>query len=236
MSENHSTSKPALNRYGKARFLQLLVFVLAQGALLFISAGRFDWPGGWAYLGLYAACVTGLGIYMVPRNPEVINERGRMGQNTKGWDRVLVTFFSIVSLSILVIAGLEYRWAGATVPAGLQIFGGVTFLISFGITGWAMAANTYLATTVRIQEERGHQVVTGGPYRFVRHPMYAGSFFFTPGTPLLLGSWWALIPAVLVSVLVIVRTALEDKTLQAELPGYKVYAQRTKYRIFPGVW
>jgi protein-S-isoprenylcysteine O-methyltransferase Ste14 len=99
-----------------------------------------------------------------------------------------------------------------------------------------MATNAFLSTRVRIQEDRGHRVVTTGPYRMVRHPMYAATIIGFAGVSLLLGSWWAFVPGAVCTVLFIIRTALEDRTLQAELPGYKDYAARTRYRLLPGVW
>ncbi len=99
-----------------------------------------------------------------------------------------------------------------------------------------MLVNAFLVTTVRIQEERGHRVVTNGPYRFLRHPTYVGAILFTWGGPLLLGSWWALIPGTIAVIAFVVRTYLEDRTLQAELPGYQEYTQQVRYRLLPGVW
>jgi len=101
---------------------------------------------------------------------------------------------------------------------------------------WAMSANAYLSTMVRIQDDRGHQVVTTGPYRYVRHPMYVGTIFFGLCMPLFLGSWWTFVPCGLIVILFIIRTALEDRTLRDELPGYAEYAERVRYRLLPGVW
>jgi protein-S-isoprenylcysteine O-methyltransferase Ste14 len=104
------------------------------------------------------------------------------------------------------------------------------------VTYWAMAVNPFLSTIVRIQDDRGHFVVTSGPYRYVRHPMYAMILLMWPGIALELGSWWALIPAVVIAIVFVIRTTLEDRTLQAELPGYAAYGQQTRYRLLPGVW
>jgi len=101
---------------------------------------------------------------------------------------------------------------------------------------WAMAANKFFSATVRIQEERGHTVATGGPYRYVRHPGYVGWLMLTLATPVVLGSRWALVPAGITVILTILRTALEDRTLHSELEGYREYAERVRYRLLPGIW
>jgi protein-S-isoprenylcysteine O-methyltransferase Ste14 len=118
----------------------------------------------------------------------------------------------------------------------VEIVGWIGLLLAMGLVAWVAINNAYLSAVVRIQDDRGQQVVTTGPYRYVRHPMYAADLFFFWGIPLLLGSWWALVPSLLIVVVMIIRTALEDKTLQAELPGYKEYAEKVRYRLVPGVW
>jgi len=118
----------------------------------------------------------------------------------------------------------------------LHIGGGIFFALGWALLLWATASNAFFSTTVRIQEERGHTVQTGGPYQFVRHPGYVGGILYQLATPFLLGSWWALIPMILSVPLYIVRTALEDKTLHEELDGYREYAQQTRHRLLPGVW
>jgi protein-S-isoprenylcysteine O-methyltransferase Ste14 len=114
--------------------------------------------------------------------------------------------------------------------------GVIGLVLAMAVTYWAMASNPFLSTIVRIQDDRGHYVVTSGPYRYVRHPMYAAIFLMWPGIALELGSWWALIPAAVIVIVFVIRTALEDRMLQAELPGYVEYAQHTRYRLLPGVW
>ena len=121
-------------------------------------------------------------------------------------------------------------------PWFIQAVALVGLALACGLVFWVTAANTYLSRLVRIQEDRGHQVVTTGPYRFVRHPMYAGLVVLIPCLPLFLGSWWALVPAGLIAILFVIRTALEDRTLRAELPGYAEYAQHVRYRLLPGIW
>ncbi len=140
-------------------------------------------------------------------------------------------------LAVWIVAGLDERfgWSAPFAP-WVQVVALVAVALSYLLGNWAMVANRYFSSVVRIQEDRGHTVVSGGPYRFVRHPAYTGSLFGTLAMAIALGSWWALIPAGVDAVGLIVRTGLEDRTLQAELPGYANYARQTRYRLFPGIW
>ena len=148
----------------------LLVF----GVLLFGLAGRLDWWEAWIFLVIYLAGILTNGLWCIRHNPEMINERGRIGKNAKSWDKVIGIFYMIFLVAIFVIAGLDARFAWSVVPLWAKILGGIGFAFSLAITFWVMTANTFLSTFVRIQDERGHTTVTGGPYRFVRHPMYVG--------------------------------------------------------------
>jgi protein-S-isoprenylcysteine O-methyltransferase Ste14 len=135
------------------------------------------------------------------------------------------------------VAGLDAgRFGWSTMPLAVQVAGYAGFLLAMAVTYWAMAVNPFLATTVRIQDDRGQYVVTAGPYRYVRHPMYSAILIMWPGIALALGSWWALLPAAVIAIVFVIRTSLEDRMLQAELLGYAEYAQHTRYRLVPGVW
>jgi protein-S-isoprenylcysteine O-methyltransferase Ste14 len=167
----------------------------------------------------------------------VINERGRINaENTKSWDKVIGVIYLVLMLGGLAVAGLDARLGWSQVPLGLKVLGGVAVTVCMGLIFWVMTANTFLSSMVRIQDDRGHTTITSGPYRYVRHPMYAGMLLMFWGIPLLLGSWWGLLLGVLTMILYIVRTALEDKTLQKELPGYIEYTRQTRYRLIPGIW
>lgn len=218
------------------RFAQIGVLVLLQAALLFTAAGRLDWRAAWAYLGLYLGFIGLNALLLLPRGTALIEERARMAP-PKGWDRVVMSVYSLAGLGVLVVAGLDQRWAW-TPPLGtpIQVAAWLVMAAGYGLFSWAMAANAYFSAVVRVQAERGHQVVTGGPYRWVRHPGYVGLIVFAMATPLMLGSLWAFIPAGLLAASIVVRTRLEDQTLRAELPGYGAYAGRVRYRLLPGVW
>jgi len=229
-------SEARLNSSGYRRFVQIGGMLLVLGATLVIASGRWDWPNAWAFLGVYGASIVVGGTYMGRRHPQVINERGRSDPNTKTFDRVLAPFYLATSLAVYIVAGLDARFGWSDVPGGLQALGGVGLALSMAGVYWAMANNPFLATTVRIQTERGQRVASSGPYRLVRHPMYADTLYFFWAIPLLLGSWWAVLPGLLTLALLVIRTALEDRTLLAELPGYAAYAARVRYRLIPGVW
>ena len=229
-------ASPRLDRSGIARIFQLGFSLLIMAGLLFGSAGRWDWWAAWVFLAIFALTLSIAMIWLLRNNPELVNERGKMAGNIKAWDKLLVTLYSILLLVSLLTASLDARFHWSSVPLILEIAGGVGFILSMCLTAWASMTNPFLAAFVRIQDDRGHRVVTTGPYRYVRHPMYASMFFFFGGIPLLLGSFWALIPGVLNVIVYIIRTALEDKTLQAELPGYAEYARQVRYRLIPGIW
>ncbi len=212
-----------------------LLLVLA--GLLFLPAGRLDWLQGWLFVLAYTTLLVVYTIWTLRNDPGLMAERSQAGPNVKRWDRILLAIYSVLLVGMLVLAGLDAgRFSWAPVPLALQVLGWVGSACAGILIWWTSSVNTFLARYVRIQEDRGHQVVSRGPYRFVRHPMYAAIMVFMPSIPLVLGSLWALVPAALICAIFVVRTALEDRTLQAELPGYAEYALKTKFRLIPGIW
>ena len=211
----------------------LLILVLC----LFLPAGTWAWLRGWSFLGVVIAAGVVITLYLRWANPEVIAARVNRHEGTKRWDRILLALFLPAMVSILPVAALDdgrYRWSH--VPWRACLFGYA--LVAAGLAGltWAESVNKFFEPTVRIQADRGHHVIDTGPYALVRHPGYAAALLLVLGLPLALGSFWALVPAVISYLLLVVRTALEDRTLQEELPGYKDYARRVRYRLVHGVW
>ncbi|MFL7791029.1 MAG: isoprenylcysteine carboxylmethyltransferase family protein [Anaerolineae bacterium] len=210
------------------------------GLTLFIPAGTLNWPMGWALVGVYLVWTISTAILMIPRCPELLIERMARRKDAKTWDTVLMSIVGLTTLAKYIIAGLDFRrgWTSSVwqVPIALQIAALILAALGYALGVWAMTANAYFSKIIRIQDDRGQTVATGGPYRYVRHPGYTGTVVFELATPILLGSLWALIPGVLAAVLMVVRTALEDKTLQKELVGYQAYVKQTRYRLLPGVW
>jgi protein-S-isoprenylcysteine O-methyltransferase Ste14 len=229
--------KPELGRMIVRRMVQIGVMILLQAAILFAVAGDLAWVAAWVYLGVYVGLIGVNALILLPTHPEIVAERAQAGPGVKGWDKVIGVFYGLFSLSILIVASLAHRfaWPPASGPVAVGI-GLALYVLGFALFSWAMASNPFFSTLVRIQDERGHAVAAGGPYRFVRHPGYVGGLASGLGTALLLGSPWALIPAALLACTLVIRTALEDRTLRAELPGYAEYAQQTRYRLLPGVW
>lgn len=225
-------------RQGVRRWLRREVFgVLFVAAILFISAGRLDWMGGWGLVAIYAVWVAANALILIPRSPELLAERAKRQKGVKSWDTVLLGIIGLSTMAKYILAGLDIRFGWTTqMPLSLQVAAFAIAGLGYALGTWAMAANVFFSTIVRIQEDRGHAVATGGPYQYVRHPGYTGVVVFELVTPILLGSMWALIPGGLNALLTIVRTALEDRTLHEELDGYRNYAGRVRYRLLPGVW
>ncbi len=219
------------------RAVQIGIQLLIMAGILFISSGRLDWWMAWVYLAIFAVGVTINAAFLMRISPELIAERARVRTNAKGWDKALGTLWGILSLIALLIAGLNVRFGWPPqLPLELQLVAVVFVALGSAVASWAMISNAFFAGTVRIQEERGHTTVSEGPYRFVRHPGYAGWMLSGIALVLMLGSLWAVIPAGLAAIALVARTALEDQMLQEELDGYSEYAQRVRYRLVPGLW
>jgi protein-S-isoprenylcysteine O-methyltransferase Ste14 len=210
--------------------------IVMAGAILFLCAGRWDWPWGWATVVTLALWVGATALAVIPTNPALLAERTRP-RGGKTWDTAIMSLVGLIILAVYVVGGLDVRF-GWTIgfPIVAQIAGVIVTVLGYALVVWATASNAFFSQIVRIQRERGHTVATGGPYQFVRHPGYVGSILAYVGTPIMLGSWWAIVLGVVTALLMIVRTAFEDKTLLQELDGYQEYATRVRYRLLPGVW
>jgi protein-S-isoprenylcysteine O-methyltransferase Ste14 len=212
-------------------FLVLLAFM----AVLFIAAGTFKWFWGWM-LALVMLASNIIGVLVL--DPALIEERTGV---KKGYERRDYPLAFIVGrlgpLAVLIVAGLDFRFGWAGLFSGIYAILGLLFAVAgYALSLWAMRENRFFSGVVRIQEERGHHVISTGPYGFVRHPGYSGIIVWMVAMPFALQSYWALIPAVATVIIVVVRTAFEDDTLKRELEGYIEYAQRVRYRLLPGVW
>jgi protein-S-isoprenylcysteine O-methyltransferase Ste14 len=210
-----------------------IAFLAAMGVLLFACAGRCDLPMFWAYLGVWTATLL-VGPLVI--DPTLIKERIRPGPGGKDYGRTAV--FVILVLAQLIVAGLDvgrFHWSD-TVPLIVQIIGFLAMAAALAVVVWASAVNRFFSSVIRIQTERGHRVITTGPYRFVRHPAYAVAPFLVVGTGLALGSRLAALIGLLVVVWILRRTAEEDRILREQLEGYAAYAKKVRYRLLPGVW
>jgi protein-S-isoprenylcysteine O-methyltransferase Ste14 len=219
------------------RVIQVLLTFGFQMTVLLLSAGRFDWLWAWVFVGLYVVGIAANAVFMFRTNPQTIAERSS-SQGMKDWDKVVGGTWAVIYFVVLqVVAGLDERfgWTGG-LALWVHIAGAGLFILGLGLFSWAMISNAHFSTVVRVQEDQGHAVCTSGPYQFIRHPGYLGAIIQSPAVPLILGSLWALIPGALAAMLMIVRTALEDRTLQEELDGYEEYTHQVRYRLVPGIW
>lgn len=219
--------------------VQVLIVVVFAPFIPLIISGDWGWWQGWVYVVVTILSFVVSRLIVRRVHPDLIQERARFmdAKDTKPWDKVLAPMLALGSIVIAIVAGLDhlYGWSAAF-PVWANVAALIVIVFGYTFSSWALIVNRFFSGTVRIQTERGHHVVTDGPYRFVRHPGYAGALLGFVLIPLLLDSLWALLPAGLLVAVVVIRTALEDKTLQAELPGYAEYAQKTRYRLIPGVW
>jgi len=195
------------------------------------------WWQGWLYSAVIVVAGIGPRMWVEKKRPGLMAERGKFGkaQNVKSWDKVLAPLMAVsISFPLVIVAGLDHLFGWSPVfPTWLNILGFILIVLGYTFAGWAFAENRFFSTVVRIQTDRGHMVCDSGPYRIVRHPGYAGNFLALPGIVLALGSVWTIIPVIVALIITVIRTTLEDKTLQEELPGYRDYAHRVHYRLIP---
>jgi protein-S-isoprenylcysteine O-methyltransferase Ste14 len=211
--------------------------LVGMGVALFWSAGRIDWWPAWAALAVMAGWIMATAIIVTRLNPDLLADRLGPRKGAQPWDTAIMSALGLIQLVRYIVAGLDqrYGWTGSF-PVAAQLAAWVACVLGYALFTWATASNAFFSQIIRIQSERGHAVATGGPYRFVRHPAYLGAILYELAVPVLLASWWAMIPSVLCAFLLLLRTALEDRTLQAELAGYADYARQVRHRLLPGVW
>lgn len=218
-------------------FLNDILSLAGVGVAMFWSAGRVDWWPAWAVIVVWSVWFTAMDIVILRFNPGLMAERLSPPKGAKAWDRAILSILRLTQLARYILAGLDqrYGWTG-TFPLAAQFTAILVCLLSIALFTWAMASNSFFSQIVRIQSDHGHAIATGGPYRYVRHPGYVGMILFEFAISTLLASWWAVVAGGLCATLLLFRTALEDRTLQAELAGYMDYARQVRYRLLPGVW
>ncbi|HWQ72780.1 MAG TPA: isoprenylcysteine carboxylmethyltransferase family protein [Desulfitobacteriaceae bacterium] len=227
-------STSAINKSVIFKSLFLVVFVTA---LVFLCAGKWPYWQGVLYCVLMISMFLISALFVV-HNPDLINERLKPGEGAKTWDKMYLTFSTLlffITISLSALDSGRFKLS-SELPAYVYGIVSVTYIAGNLIFAWAKKTNQFFSSVVRIQRDRGHTVCQDGPYRYVRHPGYLGSFLHTAVTPLLFGSLWGLIPTGIALALMIIRTALEDKTLENELEGYKEYQMKVKYRLIPLIW
>lgn len=237
-TRNQAGKSPDSRKIDMTIAARLPLFIVLALGILFLSAGRVDIPRAWVFVVTYCVYVPISMLIVYKRNPELIRQRARgIRRDTKTWDKALMPAIVVMVYVQLAVIGMDvgrFQWSSLGIEYG--ILGLLLFAAAAVFASWAVLSNPYYEPTVRIQKERGHHVITGGPYRIVRHPGYLAGIVIAVATPMIIGSAIGLIPAGISLLLIVTRTVLEDRTLQKELLGYAQYAGTVKYRLFPGIW
>jgi protein-S-isoprenylcysteine O-methyltransferase Ste14 len=222
------------------QWIGLIAVYLSMPLILFVCGGDFGWWQAWVYTLLIVAIGVGGRILGERRHPGLTAERQNVEkiQDAKAWDKVLAPLMALsIVFPLMIVAGLDHRFGWSPVfPLWLIVLGIFLIALGYAFSSWAFVENRFFSGVVRIQADRGHVVCDSGPYRIVRHPGYAGNILPLLGIVLALSSLWTIIPAAVALVIAVIRTALEDQTLQEELPGYQEYARRVRFRLFPGIY
>jgi protein-S-isoprenylcysteine O-methyltransferase Ste14 len=226
-------NKKIIGRYSLRETMGLVSMAVA----LFWSAGQINWWQGWATIGVMLAWILATGIVIYRTNPDLFAERLGPRKGSKSWDAVIMSLLGIGQLGRYIIAGLDQRhgWSGEFALLS-QLVTLLLCILGYALVVWATYSNAFFSQIVRLQPERSQFVITDGPYHFVRHPAYAGALLFELVVSILLSSWWSMIASAMTVVLLIIRTAIEDQTLQTELQGYMDYVKKVRFRLIPGVW
>ena len=218
--------------------LRLSMAFVGMSAAFFGSAGTLAWFQAWLYIVIQFSFWTVTAVWMKKHNPELLKDRmAFLKRSAKGWDKIIIVTSTAVFVPYLLLPGLDavrYRWS--SVPLAIVVLGFVGVIFALFVMAWVIRVNAYLTRFVEVQRERGHKVITSGPYQYVRHPMYASLIILLYSIPVALGSLWTLIPASILTLLFVIRTYFEDQTLHEELEGYNSYSTQVKYRLLPGVW
>ncbi len=232
MAEGAITQNAAVFR----SFVSLVVTLIIMALLLFVSAGTLNWSLGWWFMAAFLACTLIAVAVIWQLNPEIFVARSRIQPGTKTWDYFFIALIIGGFMAVLPVAGLDFRFGWSNAPGWVIGLGFVLFIVGYAGSIWPVAVNRHFEPGVRIQEDRGQTVIDTGPYAIVRHPGYSAATLLILGMALMLGSYWALVPAIIAIIGTAVRTLLEEQTLRAGLPGYTEYTQRVRYRWVPGVW
>ena len=228
------TPNEALRKTLFGIFASLLIIAV----LVFAGAGHIDWQLGWLFVAVWGLLKVIFILLLRWRDPALLVERASRHENTQCYDRWIVPLYFVFSFGTILVASLDggrFRWSGEF-PLMLILIAYAIYLIGNVLASWAVSANPFFSSESRLQVERNQMVTRMGPYRFVRHPAYLASVLMWPVTGLLLESWYAAIPALLASLMMLMRTVYEDRMLHADLSGYREYAQEVRFRLFPGIW
>lgn len=219
--------------------VETVLWLAVMAILLFVSAGTVNWTGAWIFLVETALVGVVLGLWLAKHDPALFKERLRLPiqKEQSNEDKIVTALIVLLYLgwfAFMALDAVRFKWSA--VPSWLQVPGALGVLIACYIGYLTLRENSFAAPVVKIQEERAQRVITTGPYRYVRHPMYAGMIFYLFCAPLLFGSWWGLLWGCVLLGLFVIRILIEERTLREKLQGYNEYAKRVRYRLVPLVW
>ncbi|MGA1871948.1 MAG: methyltransferase family protein [bacterium] len=227
-------------KFKPSQWFSIIITHLSIPIILLVCGWDFSWWQAWVFFVLIVTAGIGGRIWAEHRHPGILAERSKYfkAQNVKSWDKVIAPLMGLsLSFPLVIVAGLDHHFAWSPpFPIWINLLGFVLTTFGYAFAAWALIENRFFSSLVRIQKDREHEVCNSGPYRIVRHPGYAGNILALPGIVLALGSVWTLIPVVIAIIIAVIRTELEDRTLQEELKGYKEYVQRVRYRLIPGIY
>jgi len=238
--ESKKDDHGAIQTFSLSQWIRLILTYLLIPLVLLVCGWDWGWWQAWLYSLIVFAAGIGGRVWAEQRHPGLLAERAKFERapGVKSWDRILAPLMAIsISFPLIMVAGFDHRsgWSPAF-PIWLNLLGLILIAIGYTFAVWALVENRFFSGAVRIQTDRGHVVCDTGPYRIVRHPGYIGNILPLAGMVLALSSVWTIIPAAFALIVIVIRTVLEDRTLQEELPGYREYAQRVRYRLFPGIF
>jgi protein-S-isoprenylcysteine O-methyltransferase Ste14 len=225
------------NRLFTRYVVREIMGIVCMAVALFCAAGLVDWWAAWAAIAVMLSWIVAMSVVIIRLNPDMLKERLGPRKGAKRWDTVIMSVLGIIQLARYIVAGLDRRFSWTSgLPVAVQIASLLVCVSGYVLFVWAAASNAFFSQILRIQFERRHVVATTGPYRYVRHPSYAGAILFELTVAILLASWWSFVVSILAAFLLILRTVLEDRTLQKELDGYSDYSRRVRFRLIPGIW
>jgi protein-S-isoprenylcysteine O-methyltransferase Ste14 len=233
-------NRTSVETVSSRQWIRIIVVYLSIPLVLLVCGGDFGWWQAWLFSLLFLAAGMGGRVWAERRHPGLMAERQSIAnfKSAKAWDKVLAPLMALsLGFPMVIVAGLDHRYGWTPViPLWLVVIGFILITLGYAFAAWALVVNRFFFSVVRIQRDRGHVVCESGPYRIVRHPGYTGNIPPLLGIVFALGSIWTLIPAAVALIIAVIRTVLEDRTLQEELPGYRDYAQRVRYRLIPGIY
>ncbi len=238
MSQENVSTPITPNQAALRMLAGFLATLLLSAVLLFVGAGRLNWTLGWIFVTAWIVPKLIFLILLRLRDPDLLIERVTRHKNTQQYDRIILPLYFVFAFGTFIVASLDggrFRWSGE-LPIPLIVAAYIIYLLGNSLAGWAINSNPFFSSESRIQTDRNQKVTSSGPYRFVRHPAYSAAFLLWLTTGLMLESWWAVIPGLMAGLAMVVRTAFEDRMLNAELPGYTNYAKKVRYRLLPGIW